>query len=58
MLGISGATLAHRADLPLAFGGQSGMLDIAYYLNKKTVEKSDPVGYSTAVRTAAYICYI
>jgi isopenicillin N synthase-like dioxygenase len=47
ILNISSPTLGHRADLPLSFGGQRGMLDIAYYLNKKTVDKSDPVGYST-----------
>lgn len=47
ILKISAPTLGHRADLPLSFGGQSGMLDIAYYLNKKTVDKSDPIGYST-----------
>lgn len=43
------STLAHRADLPVGFGRQRTMLDIAYYKNEKTVTHSPYVGLSTEV---------
>lgn len=43
------ATLAHRADLPVAFGEHKTMLDIAYYKNDKTATLSPDVGLSTEV---------
>eukprot|EP00026_Physarum_polycephalum_P009473 Phypoly_transcript_09598.p1 GENE.Phypoly_transcript_09598~~Phypoly_transcript_09598.p1 ORF type:complete len:417 (+),score=88.26 Phypoly_transcript_09598:96-1346(+) len=41
------ATLAHRADLPVAWSNQRGMLDIAHYLNNKTATLSHEIGFST-----------
>ena len=49
MFGCSHATLAHRADLPIAWSGHSGMLDVAHYLNKQTVTLSHEIGFSTQV---------
>jgi len=38
--GMNKATVAHKADLPLAFGGAVGMLDIAHYFNRTTAQLS------------------
>eukprot|EP01112_Ceratiomyxa_fruticulosa_P000203 TRINITY_DN1020_c0_g1_i3.p1 TRINITY_DN1020_c0_g1~~TRINITY_DN1020_c0_g1_i3.p1 ORF type:complete len:414 (+),score=89.30 TRINITY_DN1020_c0_g1_i3:356-1597(+) len=47
VLGIRPNTLAHRADLPVGFGSQKGMLDIVNYLNEKTSIDSPPIGNNT-----------
>jgi len=48
VFGIKEATLTTRADLPIAYRRvQTGMLDIAYYHNRQTVDVSPPVGHST-----------
>jgi len=44
------STVIHFAELPIGPARdppQRGMFDIAHYLNRQTVESSDPVGYST-----------
>jgi len=42
------ATLAHRADLPVAYSRDSfGFLDIAHYFNNKTVSVPPAIGQST-----------
>jgi len=39
--------LAHRADLPVGYGAQTGMVDVVNYFNEKTSEKSPPIGSNT-----------
>lgn len=52
---ISAPTLAHRADLPIAYGPHLGMIDVAFYSNHVSAAVSPPVGYSTAVSYTKYI---
>ena len=49
VFGCTPPTLAHRADLPIAWSYHRGMLDVAHYLNKQTVKLSHEVGFSTQV---------
>jgi hypothetical protein len=41
------ADVAKMADIPVAYSGQLGMLDIAHYFNKKTSETQPAIGSST-----------
>jgi len=45
LFGRKAPSVAHRGDLPVAYGPHFGMLDTAYYYNKLTVEPP-PIGTS------------
>jgi len=47
VFGLTGPNLTTRADLPVAYSSQIGMLDIVKYLNNKTVQVSPEIGHST-----------
>jgi len=47
VFGCDKPTLAHRADMPVGYGTQVTMLDIAYYKNEKTATLSPEIGHST-----------
>lgn len=47
VFGLNKSTLAQKVNLALAYDNHVGMLDIAHYYNKKSMEESPPIGYST-----------